>query len=100
MRLKSTIYESTLSTAPRSPFPDGEGESVSASPLFYMRRCTKAGETRLSRFASLPLEGKVPEGRIGYWRYANHCLKSVPGSRKYAGNGCPRMTKIRGLRSK
>ena len=24
-RLKSTIYESTLSTAPRSPFPDGEG---------------------------------------------------------------------------
>ena len=25
MRLKSTIYESTLSTAARSPFPDGEG---------------------------------------------------------------------------
>ncbi len=25
MRLKSTIYESTLSTAPRSPFPNGEG---------------------------------------------------------------------------
>ena len=24
-RLKSTIYESTLSTALRSPFPDGEG---------------------------------------------------------------------------
>ena len=25
MRLKSTIYESTLSTAARSPFPKGEG---------------------------------------------------------------------------
>ena len=25
MHLKSTIYESTLSTAPRSPFPNGEG---------------------------------------------------------------------------
>ena len=32
MRLKSTIYESTLSTAPRSPFPNGEGKSVAASP--------------------------------------------------------------------
>ena len=30
--LKSTIYESTLSTAPRSPFPDGEGKLVAASP--------------------------------------------------------------------
>ena len=26
---------------------------------------------------SLPLEGKVPEGRIGRSRYANHYLKSV-----------------------
>ena len=25
MRLKYVVYESTLSTAPRSPFPDGEG---------------------------------------------------------------------------
>ena len=33
--LKSTIYESTLSTAPRSPFPDGEGKLVAATPLFY-----------------------------------------------------------------
>ena len=32
MRHKSTIYESTLSTAPRSPFPNGEGKSVTASP--------------------------------------------------------------------
>ena len=30
MRLKSTIYESTLSTAARSPFPDWEGYDKSA----------------------------------------------------------------------
>ena len=29
MRLKSTIYESTLSTAARSPFPNGEGGPLS-----------------------------------------------------------------------
>ena len=32
MRLKSTIYESTLSTAARSPFPNGEGKEEAASP--------------------------------------------------------------------
>ena len=31
MHLKSTIYESTLSTAARSPFPKGEGYDTSAS---------------------------------------------------------------------
>ena len=31
MHLKSTIYESTLSTAARSPFPDGEGCETRAS---------------------------------------------------------------------
>ena len=31
-RLKYVVYESTLSTAPRSPFPNGEGKSVAASP--------------------------------------------------------------------
>ena len=33
MRLKSTIYESTLSTAARSPFPNGEGNETRI-PLF------------------------------------------------------------------
>ena len=33
MRLKSTIYESTLSTAARSPFPNGEG-CETRMPLF------------------------------------------------------------------
>ena len=31
-RLKSTIYESTLSTAARSSFPNGEGKEEAASP--------------------------------------------------------------------
>ena len=31
-RLKYAIYESTLSTAARSPFPNGEGKEVAASP--------------------------------------------------------------------
>ena len=30
-RLKQAIYESTLSTAARSPFPDGEGKEEAAS---------------------------------------------------------------------
>ena len=32
MHLKSTINESTLSTAARSPFPNGEGKEEGASP--------------------------------------------------------------------
>ena len=34
MRLKRAINESTLSTAARSPFPDGEGKEEAASPHF------------------------------------------------------------------
>ena len=43
-RLKSTIYESTLSTADAAPFPDGEGKLVAATPQIFMGRCPKAGE--------------------------------------------------------
>ena len=40
--LKSTIYESTLSTAPRSPFPDGEGLGGATLRVdFYKGRCPK-----------------------------------------------------------
>ena len=43
-RLKSTIYESTLSTADAvPPFPDGEGKLVAATPQIFMGRCPKAG---------------------------------------------------------
>ena len=31
-RLKYAVYESTLSTAARSPFPNGEGKEEAASP--------------------------------------------------------------------
>ena len=31
-RLKYAVYESTLSTATRSPFPDGEGKEEAAPP--------------------------------------------------------------------
>ena len=42
-RLKSTIYESTLSTAPRAPFPDGEGlDGATLRVDFYEGRCLKA----------------------------------------------------------
>ena len=53
MRLKSTIYESTLSTAARSPFPNGEGCDT-RMPLYLKQ--------------SLPRVGKVASeaNRIGY----------------------------------
>ena len=60
-RLKSTIYESTLSTAARSPFPKGEGYDDTRMPLFshcqseYTHMWKKNNDGQ-----SLPLEGKVP----------------------------------------
>ena len=50
MHLKYAINESTLSTAARAPFPNGEGYDT---------------RTTLSSTQSLPLEGKVP--RRGGW---------------------------------
>ena len=40
-RLKSTIYESTRAPLTRSPFPDGEGKLVAATPQTFMGRCPK-----------------------------------------------------------
>ena len=53
MRLKSTICESALSTAARSPFPNGEGCDTRVT---------------LSTKQSLPRVGKVASGasRIGF----------------------------------
>ena len=69
MRLKSTIYESTLSTAARSPFPKGEGYDDTRMPLFshcqseytHMWKNNTDGQ-------SLPRVGKVASGarRIGF----------------------------------
>ena len=55
-RLKCVVYESTLSTATRSPFPNGEGYETGIP---------------LSPKQSLPRVGKVASGasRIGFWRY-------------------------------
>ena len=52
-RLKCVVYESTLSTAARSPFPNGEGYDTRAT-LFPKQ--------------SLPRVGKVASGasRIGF----------------------------------
>ena len=35
-RLKSTIYESTRAPLTRSPFPNGEGKLVAATPPFWL----------------------------------------------------------------
>ena len=66
-RLKCVVYESTLSTAARSPFPNGEGYDTGI-PLFshcqseYMHVWKKNNDER-----SLPRVGKVASGasRIG-----------------------------------
>ena len=87
MRLKSTIYESTLSTAARSPFPNGEGCDTGI-PLFSTQRLSQWGRQRGGGFAAkkkanpaslrsaapskgrgsrgyslLPMEGGAPKGR-------------------------------------
>ena len=69
MCLKSTIYESTLSTAARSPFPNGEGKEEAASPPKKEANpallCSAApSKGRGSRGHSLlPMEGGAPKGR-------------------------------------
>ena len=51
MRLKSTIYESTLSTATRSPFPNREGNETRI-PLFSTQRLSQWGRQRGGGFAA------------------------------------------------
>ena len=67
-RLKCVVYESTLSTAARSPFPKGEGYDM-RMPLFshcqseYTHMWKKNNDGQ-----SLPRVGKVASGasRIGF----------------------------------
>ena len=69
-RLKSAINESTLSTATRSPFPNGEGKEEAASPPKKEAnpaslRSAAPSKGRGSRGHSLLLmEGGAPKGRI------------------------------------
>ena len=78
MRLKSTICESTLSTAARSPFPNGEGcetriplSSHCQYKYTYMWKNNIDGQ-------SLPRVGKVASGasRIGQERYEKERRRS------------------------
>ena len=86
-RLKYAINESTLSTAARSPFPNGEGCDTRI-PLFLIQRLSQGGRQRGGGFAAkneanpaslrsaapskgrgsrghslLPMEGGAPKGR-------------------------------------
>ena len=69
MRLKCVVYESTLSTATRSPFPNGEGkEEAASSPKKEANpaslRSAAPSKGRGSRgYSLLPLEGGAPKGR-------------------------------------
>ena len=68
-RLKCVVYESTLSTAARSPFPKGEGKEEAASPPKKEAnpaslRSAAPSKGRGSRGHSLlPMEGGAPKGR-------------------------------------
>ena len=68
-RLKYAINGSTLSTAARSPFPDGEGKKEAASPQVKEAnpaslRSAAPSKGRGSRGHSLlPMEGGAPKGR-------------------------------------
>ena len=68
-RLKYAVCESTLSTAARSPFPNGEGKEEAASPPKKEANpaslCSAApSKGRGSRGHSLlPMEGGAPKGR-------------------------------------
>ena len=50
--------------------------------------------------SAFPSRGKMPEGRIGRWRYANHGLKSVPAFAQVCGKRLPADDKDFSLRSK
>ena len=69
MHLKSTINESTLSTAARSPFPNVKGKEEAASPPKKEAnpaslRSAAPSKGRGSRgYSLLPLEGGAPKGR-------------------------------------
>ena len=60
MHLKQAINESTLSTAARSPFPNGEGYDTRASFFSHCQSEYMHVWKNNTDEQSLPLEGKVP----------------------------------------
>ena len=68
MRLKYAVYESTLSTAARSPFPNGEGSETRITLFSYCQnKYTHMWENNTDG-QSLPRVGKVASkaSRIGF----------------------------------
>ena len=67
--LKCVVYESTLSTAARSPFPKGEGKEEAASPPqkeanpASLRSAAPSKGRGLRGYSLLPMEGGAPKGR-------------------------------------
>ena len=82
----AVVYESTLSTAARSPFPNGEGYETRI-PLFSHRQSECMHMWKKNNDGqSLPRVGKVASGasRIGFWRYEREGESSqVNDSRKH-----------------
>ena len=70
-RLKYAVYESTLSTATRSPFPNGEGYDTRASLFSHCQSEYTHMWKKNNEGQSLPRVGKVASeaSRIGHWRY-------------------------------
>ena len=68
-RLKYAINESTLSTAARSPFPNGAGkEEAASSPekkanLASLRSAAPSTGRGSRGYSLLPMEGGAPKGR-------------------------------------
>ena len=68
-RLKCVVYESTLSTAARSHFPNGVGKEEAASPpkkeanLASLRLAAPSKERGSRGRSILPMEGGAPKGR-------------------------------------
>ena len=81
--LKSTIYESTLSTAPRSPFPDGEGLVVGIAAIRGKRISNIRGEPTQSRCARQPL----PEEGARMWGVLSVSIPPSFGRRCPQGGG-------------
>ena len=84
MCLKSTIYESTLSTAARSPFPNGEGCDT-RMPFFSTQRLPQWGRQRGGGFAAekgsqprLAALGSPFQGKGLAWTLPPSCGRRCP----------------------
>ena len=63
-RLKCVVYESTLSTAARFPFPKGENYDDTRMPLFLhcQSEYTHMWKKRITTDKAFPSRGRCPEG--------------------------------------